>query len=208
VTIHSDAQAAIAGVGHTGTGPGQDRAIRVVKAVKDRLTQGWKTCIEWVPGHTGIAGNERPDQVAGEAAAEKHKGRTSIAWLKERISQHYTMAKDTEVEKGKHSIIPPAPKQSFLDSAPNRISRTIAQIRTGHWLRAPYLKRVRKNRDEEISDKCWWCGKFRMSRTHIFLRCTHPKLEQARKDIWDRPDEEGIIMKRPTSVGQLLGKSK
>jgi hypothetical protein len=47
-----------------------------------------------------------------------------------------------------------------------------------------------------------------MSRTHIFLRCMHPKLEQARKDIWDRPDEDGVIMKRPTSVGQLLGKSK
>jgi hypothetical protein len=43
---------------------------------------------------------------------------------------------------------------------------------------------------------------------HIFLRCTHPKLEKARKDIWDRPDEGGKIMKRPTSVGQLLGKSK
>jgi hypothetical protein len=42
----------------------------------------------------------------------------------------------------------------------------------------------------------------------IFLRCTHPKLEQARVDIWDRPNEDGIIMKRPTSVGQLLRKSK
>jgi hypothetical protein len=62
--------------------------------------------------------------------------------------------------------------------------------------------------DTEISDKCWWCSKFRKSRTHILLRCTHPQLEQARKDIWDRPDEDGIIMKRPTSVGQLLGKSK
>jgi hypothetical protein len=99
-------------------------------------------------------------------------------------------------------------RKSFLDSAPNRLSRTIVQIRTGHWLCAPYLKCVRKNTDEEISDKCWWCSKFRMSRTHIFLRCTYPKLENARKDIWDRPDEVGKIMKRPTSVGQLLGKSK
>jgi hypothetical protein len=32
--IHSDAQAAIARVSHTGTGPGQDCAIRVVKAVQ------------------------------------------------------------------------------------------------------------------------------------------------------------------------------
>jgi hypothetical protein len=38
-----------------------------------------------------------------------------------------------EVEKGKHSIIPAAPKKSFLDCAPNRISRPIAQARTGHW---------------------------------------------------------------------------
>jgi hypothetical protein len=31
------------------------------------------------------------------------------------------------------------------------------------------------------------------SRTHVFLRCMHPKLEGARKDFWDRPDEDGKI---------------
>jgi hypothetical protein len=29
----------------------------------------------------------------------------------------------------------------------------------------------------------------------------------ARKDFWNRPDEDGRIRKRPTSVGQLSGKS-
>jgi hypothetical protein len=47
-----------------------------------------------------------------------------------------------------------------------------------------------------------------MSHTHIFLRCMHPKLEKARKEIWDRPDKDGKIKKHPTSVGQLLGKSE
>jgi hypothetical protein len=164
--------------------------------------------IEWVLGHSGISGNERADQLAGEAAAEKKTGRTSIAWLKERVSQHYSMAKDTETERGKDSILPPAPKKSFLDGASNRLARTIAQIRTGHWLCAPYFKRTRKNSDDEVSDRCWWCGQWRMSRTHVFLRCMHPSLERARKEIWDRPDEEGRIPKRPTSIGQLLGKAK
>jgi hypothetical protein len=44
--------------------------------------------------------------------------------------------------------------------------------------------------------------------SHTHFPQMHAPEAGARKDIWDRPDEDGIIMKRPTSVGQLLGKSK
>jgi hypothetical protein len=115
LTIHSDAYTSLSRVGHTGTGPGQDRAIRVVQAVQRRLRQGWPTRIESVPRHSGIVGNERADQVAGEADSDRRHGRTSIAWLKQRISQHFTIAKDSETDKGKETITPPAPKKSFLD---------------------------------------------------------------------------------------------
>jgi hypothetical protein len=118
------------------------------------------------------------------------------------------MAKDIETDKGKDSILPPPPKKSFLDRASNKLARTIAQIRTGLWLCEPYLKRIRKDRNEPVSDLCWWCGKWRVSRTHVFLRCTHPMLEKARIDIWDRPDENGRKGQRLKLVGQLLGKSK
>jgi ribonuclease HI len=186
LTIHSDAQAAISRVGHPGTGPGQDRATRVVQAVQPRLRQGWRMRIEWVPGHSGIVGNVRADQLAGEAASETRHKRTSIAWLKERISQHFTIAKDSETDKGKETITPPAPKKSFLDRASNQLARTVAQIRTGDWLCAPYLKRVRKNREEQVSDKCWWCDQYRMSRTHVFLRCMQRFLGPPRRRWQDK----------------------
>jgi hypothetical protein len=36
----------------------------------------------------------------------------------------------------------------------------------------------------------------------------HPTLENARKEIWEQPDENSRKGQRPESVGQLLGKSK
>jgi hypothetical protein len=47
-----------------------------------------------------------------------------------------------------------------------------------------------------------------MSRTPGLVRGMHPDLESARKEIWDRPDEDGRMPRQPTSIGQLLGKAK
>jgi hypothetical protein len=113
-----------------------------------------------------------------------------------------------ETDKGKESILPPPPKKSFLDGASNKLARTIAQIRMGHWLCPPSLKRIRQDREEHISDRCWWCGQWRISRTHVFLRCMHLELESARKEILESPDEDGRKGRRPRWVGQLLGKAK
>jgi hypothetical protein len=46
-----------------------------------------------------------------------------------------------------------------------------------------------------------------VSRARVFLRCMHPELENARKEIWERP-EDGPKGKRPRSIDQLLGKAK
>jgi hypothetical protein len=49
---------------------------------------------------------------------------------------------------------------------------------------------------------------YRMSRKYVLPSCPHPTLDSVRKETWDRPDEDGKMRKRPTSLGQLLGKSK
>jgi hypothetical protein len=96
---------------------------------------------------------------------------------------------DTETDTGKETILPPSPKKSFLDRAHiglrERIFEKNSQIRIGHRLSAPYLKRVSTDRDENIYDLCLWCGQFGMSRTQVFLRCA---LVDARTAIWDRSE--------------------
>jgi hypothetical protein len=134
--------------------------------------------------------NENP---AGLRATFRNpKWPKSITWVKEWISEQFPimMAKYSEIDKGKASIPPPAPKRS-LGRASNRILRTIAQIRTGHWLCAPQVKPVRKNREEAVLDKIWLCGQDRMSNTHVVLICMLPNLKGTRKDSSDRPKKDG-----------------
>jgi len=66
--IHSNLTAAITRAGHTGTGPGQDRAKSIRKIVGRLLSLGQSAEITSVKGHAGVPGNERADALDGEAA--------------------------------------------------------------------------------------------------------------------------------------------
>jgi hypothetical protein len=80
----------------------------------------------------------------------------SIAHLKLRISEKFRNAKvswnKAPEHHGTEEVPPPPPKKSFLDSMRNALARSAAQIRTGHWRSAVYLKRIRKM----VEDKCWF----------------------------------------------------
>jgi ribonuclease HI len=70
LTINSDAQPAIARVGHTGIGLGSNRVIRIVQVMQNRIERGWRMSFEWVLGHSGVEGNDRADKLTSEAVAE------------------------------------------------------------------------------------------------------------------------------------------
>jgi hypothetical protein len=83
----------------------------------------------------------------------------------------------------------------------NWLAKTIAQIRTAHWLCTLNVKRVGENWEEQVLDKCWWCGQDKMSYSHIFWRCMHNNLGDAQKYILNRSDRDCRKEQLSTSLG-------
>jgi len=67
VPVFSDSQAAIRRAAHLEPGPGQQLARRINRRAWSLLAHGITTEIHWVPGDTGITGNEEADRQANLA---------------------------------------------------------------------------------------------------------------------------------------------
>jgi len=128
MVIHSDPTSAIACASHTGAGPGQAKTASTQDTVYHLLRGGRATSIIWFGGRAGAPGNERAGALAGKAAEEKAWSEvTSLAHLKLRISERFPTAKDAwHRDPGHHRM--------------NALARTAAQIRTGRWRSAEYLR--------------------------------------------------------------------
>jgi hypothetical protein len=190
MVIHSDSQSAIARASHSGAGPRQSRATAILELVAHL---GRSTEITRVKGHSPVESlATRADVLAGKAADKTSwSAVTSLAHLKLRISEKFRSAKEKWHGDPTHheteEIPPPPPKKSCLDRAGNALARTAAQICTGHWRSAVYLKRIRK-----WADDCQ--GRARMTRSHVLLHCPNDKLGAARMEAWEGKDPGGVCV--------------
>jgi hypothetical protein len=142
--------------------------------VCDLQSRGKTVDLFWVKGHEGMPGNDKADVLAGQAAEREGYSKVmSLSHLKLQILEKFRKAKtawhNIPSRHGTEEIPPPPPRSP----AWNALVRTAAQIRTGHWRSAAYLKRIRKMTD----DKCWFCrGPARMTRSHVLLHCPNERL--------------------------------
>jgi ribonuclease HI len=189
VAISSDSQATIRRTAHLEPGPGQRLAIRINRRALALLAYGIATEIHWVPGHSGIPGNEADRQANlardanGSTAIERlytsasnrarwiSEGRSTAKaqWEADKCSKHFGYRL-----KGKAGSKRPIPMASAKSLA-TRFHR----LKCGHAPAGAYLKRFGHRED----DKCWWCeGTVAQTREHRLRH--HRRWKHQQRELW------------------------
>jgi hypothetical protein len=78
-----------------------------------------------------------------------------------------------------------------------------AQIKTGHWRSAVYLRRIKKRRD----DICCFCeGGAEMTRSHALLHCPNATLAAASVEVREGRNSGGVrvLLANPRWESRLL----
>jgi len=208
VTIFTGAQAAMARIASGEPGPTQEYAISARKwmaELKDR-NRNVRVEIQWCPAHERMAGNEKADEWAKQAAEEPdaqgvewmgYKGRyrrrrmplpRSLATIKREIAEKkweeaWKWSKN-RVNAKKYRMPKTMHQNKMVARGPKSLAGRFHQLKTGHCRTSQYLKWTKNSETAE----CRWRHYKTQTREHLFKNCGKWKMQQ--KILWAEVWEE------------------
>jgi len=224
IWIFTDNQAAIINSFRLSTHPGQQVSLQIQQLTKDLLDSDLdlQLHLHWVPGHTGIQGNDEADILAKQAAEYPQPTQDSylsLTKLKTQIQQsaltawHHYWTHLPDSKKGRHfrsihfSLPKLRPSPHFYQLSRHQLA-TVTQLRLGHGYFKSYLSRM----DENIQTSCTCDRQTPAPHTpqHILLDCNkyqqHRHLLKPVAQNFHLPDvlgsKAGLL-----AVGRFIGKS-
>ena len=213
ITIFSDSQKALKAIAL----PSAYQEYRFLRSLIYQKTEklqsnGHHTTFFWVPGHSGILGNEKAD-LAAKNRAEKGGRLTerwsSLAYIRKNVDEVRSRAvawrHETEIRERKMSrrgyYIPRTEEgiSLVLGNPPKKYASRFYQLKVGHGAVGTYLARIGVI---EAPD-CWRCKEGVQSVEHLYAKCR--KWRKERRKLVRELEKEGVIWQPQVERRWLAG---
>ena len=187
ITVYSDAQMAIKQLQEAKSNAGQALRIQIYKQARQLRAYGGEVIVRWIPGHSGVEGNERADKAAKEASADSRAQVarwSSLTHVKKKITDaknseicSWHQSRNEERERRSQSFYVPRLKigiHPVLGQAPKRYASRFFQLKVGHGAVGVFLERIGVTETAE----CWWCRRPEQSVHHLYTKCRRWRRER------------------------------
>ena len=198
----------------------EDRFLRglVYQKTEELQLIGYSITFQWIPGHSGLIGNEKAD-LSAKSRAEKGGKLTerwsSLAYIRKNVTEtrtrdltkwHEMETQDREASRCGYYVLRTKGGISLaLGSAPKKYASRYYQLKVGHGAGGTFLVRIGVIQ----TPRCWWCGTPEQTVEHFYARCR--KWRKQRRKLVRELEKEGIRWQPQVErrwLGGLLGNEK